>query len=1535
MTGPPAWSNRAAVRAQEEQQEDIRRRKEREWEETESFEEGGDPDAASSASEDDCYDDEYYEKFQRDQFSPFECAASFQQAKDRLIHAIGKCFAAYTLVVYKRPWLVITLSLMVSLLLAIGIPLRRVVRDGERQYALPWTRAHNDSLLYSNMFYGNLTRTEIIYVVANVEDTNLLTREFLDALWTFHLEILELSVSVKPEEELIANTTLPPLIFDQLVGGLGVRDPNRRPQDDEFYWPRRLQVTEKDLNSTNGTDWTNSSFLSPTILSSGPQTSSLLLAPDLLSSPSASVTATDLGISIMENISNDSSVAGSSVKIMPPRPSRDYYNAYHMASRGRDEAFFDNQKTANETLGTLQRVGKRDSLEPDQMPVVLRNEQISSTIGESKMLHVPFHMSGTPGASGRALAADGGFGMGNFGCIEAYAPAKDRVSGLACRPPLPPGQYGFSNLCLKDKAGVCNPPEGVLFMYNDRREFGQPLGYPRHTSWALATETITELWISQKGLRLNGNGFQVRGTSGFALRYTLADKPHMRPVARAWEAALVKLVENSRWRLPGASIYCKTDQSLEEGLSSSTGFKGSTDILFVLAAGILIFGYVGLVTFSTNHFRSKMVVSIMGAAAAALGYCAGAGLCYLVGLEHTTTATAAPFLVMGIGVDDVFVIINSYSLTFTRTVAKERLTITMRDSGLSITITTLTSIISFVIGATSPYLAIRNFCWITAAGIVGGYLMCITFFLACLSIDACYEERRQQTMARCCLLPVRRLPDTGIQRTRGGISLENEHAPRDIELGDGSKRRVSVNGWTGGLQSSGFRFSLPYTEDEKYLATARHSLLNQHATTVYECVTLQVAMAMTKGCGLSARKHKRGSDDESFKCSSSPTERPERAPKRAPKKRAAKAKAKQKAAAAAKRKVESDSLQHPVSGCERGASTAAEYAHSSAVIKPKPGAARRGGAKAKAKAMHKGVLWVAANPGTSKVVTTAAAQLRKEEESNEAAGKSPESSAGKQPKNKLGSELQPVKRGKKGGTSAPLDVSASSEKGSHNSGGQKKRASSVQRDEAASAHPTTRAKDEVASVKVETQQMPDESVSFSNGSSDESSPSIAGKRVNRRYGQSGVARATSRAADRGRRCTGFLNNKQYTQAALTRQGGIVKKNNGAKSARRNLGQANKGRTLQTRIPRQKLGTTGHREGRPSVCRRGSANTFLGLRDPIVKDPATFSRDEDDESPDLFVPAACVGAQEQPLGLKEQLKKLLDIAEKRQLGAHQTEEEKADAQIADALGPVLQGKPAATVGPGAAVVLAIEEQLRQNPCGDGHNGDAQQPRPKAKATLRRVRMNRRTRRIDHEGDEESAELKGESEEVKPPDRSTPENVVDAFRSGSREEEPGKLRSPCDASEENSTGRKQLTEERGKDMAETSHDQLYEVAELPVNAGKGARPRKRHRRVDLLKILTVEDLAEPPGNVGRRLRLIVLRTVGRMLLSPWIKVFLLGGFATLFAVAVVGCARLRKGLDPRHLSPDRSPLRVSFPRQLPVHFESMRWFFICIHIQAGSG
>eukprot|EP01069_Polyplicarium_translucidae_P012365 Polyplicarium_translucidae@DN5126_c0_g1_i1.p3 len=121
------------------------------------------------------------------------------------------------------------------------------------------------------------------------------------------------------------------------------------------------------------------------------------------------------------------------------------------------------------------------------------------------------------------------------------------------------------------------------------------------------------------------------------------------------------------------------------------------DYVSIVMTGVFLFTYVMVVNTSLArrggtrrcrlHFRTKTMSATMGTVAALLGYGGGVGLCYLLGLKHTSTANATPFLVLGVGVDDIFVIMNSYSLTYQLPSGRQKVAVAMKDCGLSITIT--------------------------------------------------------------------------------------------------------------------------------------------------------------------------------------------------------------------------------------------------------------------------------------------------------------------------------------------------------------------------------------------------------------------------------------------------------------------------------------------------------------------------------------------------------------------------------------------------------------------------------------------------------------------------------------------------------------------------------------------------------------------------------------------------------------------------------------------------------------------------------
>jgi patched domain-containing protein len=64
----------------------------------------------------------------------------------------------------------------------------------------------------------------------------------------------------------------------------------------------------------------------------------------------------------------------------------------------------------------------------------------------------------------------------------------------------------------------------------------------------------------------------------------------------------------------------------------------------------------------------------------------------------------------GIGADDMFQLMTEWQNSNHKDSTETRMSNTLRSAAVSITITSLTDLLAFCIGATSPFLSVRNFC---------------------------------------------------------------------------------------------------------------------------------------------------------------------------------------------------------------------------------------------------------------------------------------------------------------------------------------------------------------------------------------------------------------------------------------------------------------------------------------------------------------------------------------------------------------------------------------------------------------------------------------------------------------------------------------------------------------------------------------------------------------------------------------------------------------------------------------------------------
>ncbi|KAA0198234.1 hypothetical protein HAZT_HAZT002796 [Hyalella azteca] len=103
---------------------------------------------------------------------------------------------------------------------------------------------------------------------------------------------------------------------------------------------------------------------------------------------------------------------------------------------------------------------------------------------------------------------------------------------------------------------------------------------------------------------------------------------------------------------------------------------------------------------------------------------------------------AAPFLMLGIGIDDAFVMLSAWHRTRPQYSVRERMAQTYAESAVSISITSITDMISFFIGTFTYFASVRVFCLYLGISVLMAYVWHITLFGACLALSGRAEKQQ-------------------------------------------------------------------------------------------------------------------------------------------------------------------------------------------------------------------------------------------------------------------------------------------------------------------------------------------------------------------------------------------------------------------------------------------------------------------------------------------------------------------------------------------------------------------------------------------------------------------------------------------------------------------------------------------------------------------------------------------------------------------------------------------------------------------------
>ncbi|KAL0979128.1 hypothetical protein UPYG_G00181100 [Umbra pygmaea] len=250
-------------------------------------------------------------------------------------------------------------------------------------------------------------------------------------------------------------------------------------------------------------------------------------------------------------------------------------------------------------------------------------------------------------------------------------------------------------------------------------------------------------------------------------------------ILEAWQRKYSAEVQKSVAANSSQKVLSFTTTTLEDILRSFS----DVSVIRVASGYLLMLAYACLTMLRWDCAKSQGAVGLAGVLLVALSVAAGLGLCSLLGISfNAATTQVLPFLALGVGVDDVFLLAHAFSETGQnkRIRFEDRTGECLKRTGASVALTSISNVTAFFMAALIPIPALRAFSLQAAVVVVFNFAMVLLIFPAILSMDLYRREDRRFDIFCCFYSPcATRVIQMEPQAFLGGAdgSRYNPHPP--------------------------------------------------------------------------------------------------------------------------------------------------------------------------------------------------------------------------------------------------------------------------------------------------------------------------------------------------------------------------------------------------------------------------------------------------------------------------------------------------------------------------------------------------------------------------------------------------------------------------------------------------------------------------------------------------------------------------------------------------------------------------------------
>ncbi|KAL1279958.1 hypothetical protein QQF64_014558 [Cirrhinus molitorella] len=238
--------------------------------------------------------------------------------------------------------------------------------------------------------------------------------------------------------------------------------------------------------------------------------------------------------------------------------------------------------------------------------------------------------------------------------------------------------------------------------------------------------------------------------------------------ALAWEKVFIEFVKN--YSNPNLTISFSTERSIEDEIDR----ESNSDVTTIVISYVIMFVYISLALGHINSFRtllvdSKISLGIAGILIVLSSVACSLGIFSYFGIPLTLIVIEViPFLVLAVGVDNIFIIVQTYQRDerMPEEELHQQIGRILGEVAPSMFLSSFSETVAFFLGALSSMPAVRTFSLFAGLAVFIDFLLQISCFVSLLGLDIKRQESNRPDIL-CCV----KLSDRQQENSEGCLFL--------------------------------------------------------------------------------------------------------------------------------------------------------------------------------------------------------------------------------------------------------------------------------------------------------------------------------------------------------------------------------------------------------------------------------------------------------------------------------------------------------------------------------------------------------------------------------------------------------------------------------------------------------------------------------------------------------------------------------------------------------------------------------------------